>query len=61
VPSDTFKLNIVEMPVDYLAGRQIGYYWPSLPPTYLKKNDENKKMRIDYMNIMKEELFQKIC
>jgi hypothetical protein len=45
--------------VDYLAGRQIGYYWPSLPPTYKKKNDENKKMRIDYMNIMKEELFRK--
>jgi hypothetical protein len=23
--------------VDYLAGRNSGYYWPSLPPTYQKK------------------------
>ena len=45
--------------VHYLAGRQIGYYWPIMLPTYLKKNDENKKTRIDYMNIMKEELFRK--
>ncbi|HJT48247.1 MAG TPA: hypothetical protein VJ729_08675 [Nitrososphaeraceae archaeon] len=38
----------------------MGIYWPSLPPTYLKKNDDNKKKtRIDYMNIIKEELIRK--
>ena len=41
--------------VDYLTGRKSGYYWPSLPP---KKNDENKKTMIDYMNVMTEELFR---
>jgi hypothetical protein len=30
----------------------------SLPPDISKKNDENKK-RIDYMNLMREELFRK--
>jgi hypothetical protein len=44
--------------VDYLVGRNMGIYWPSMPPTYQEKNDENKK-RIDYMNLMKEELFRK--
>jgi hypothetical protein len=44
--------------VDYLAGRQIGYYWPSLPPTYQKKNSGNKKKMSDYMNVMTEELFR---
>jgi hypothetical protein len=43
--------------VDYLAGRNSGLYWPGMPPTYQKKNDENKKKRIDYMNVMTEELF----
>ena len=45
--------------IDYLAGRNMGIYWPGLPPMYQKKNNENKKTMIDYMNIMKEELFRK--
>jgi hypothetical protein len=46
--------------VDYLAGRKSGYYWPSMPPTYQKKNnDTNDKKRIDYMNVMREEIFRK--
>ena len=43
--------------VDYLAGRKSGLYWPSLPPTYQKKNDDINK-KIDYMNIVKEELMR---
>ena len=31
----------------------MGLYWPMLPPTYQKKNDVK---RIDYGNIMKEEV-----
>ena len=27
--------------VDYLVGRNIGLYWPMLPPTYQKKNNSN--------------------
>jgi hypothetical protein len=42
--------------VDYLAGRQIGYYWPSMPPMYQKKEGETNKT-LDYMNVMKEELW----
>jgi len=44
--------------VDYSAGRKIRYYWPSLPPTYQKKNNEssNKKMMADYMNMMNQEV-----
>jgi hypothetical protein len=43
--------------VDYLAGRKSGFYWPGLPPTYQKKNYEtNNKKKIDYMNVMTEEL-----
>jgi hypothetical protein len=42
--------------IDYFAGRKSGFYWPSLPPTYQKKNDTNKK--IDYTNIVKEELLR---
>ena len=53
------KEMLVSSFVDYLVGRNMGLYWPTLPPTYQKKNDENKKTRIDYMNIMKEELFRK--
>jgi hypothetical protein len=45
--------------IDYLVGRNMGIYWPALPKTYQKKNDENKKTKIDYMNLMKEELFRK--
>jgi hypothetical protein len=46
--------------VDYSAGRKIGYYWPSLPPTYQKKNNEssNKKTMADYMNMMNEEVWR---
>src|ERR671934_1069896 len=44
--------------VDYLAGRKSGFYWPGLPPTYQKKNYETNKKKIDYMNIMTEELRQ---
>jgi hypothetical protein len=45
--------------VDYVAGRKSGYYWPAMPPTYQKKNNEtNSKKRIDYTNIMTEELFR---
>jgi hypothetical protein len=43
--------------VNYLAGRKSGFYWPRLPPTYQKKNYEtNNKKKIDYMNVMTEEL-----
>jgi hypothetical protein len=42
--------------VDYLSGRKSGFYWPGLPPTYQRKNDDIKK--IDYTNIMKEELLR---
>jgi len=38
----------------------ISRYWPDMPPIYQKKNSDTKKKRIDYMNIMKEEL-SKIC
>jgi hypothetical protein len=41
--------------VDYLVGRNMGLYWPMLPPTYQKKNDVK---RIDYGNIMKEEVWR---
>ena len=45
--------------VDYLAGRKSGIYWPVLPPTYHKKNNEtNNKKKIDYMNIMSEEVWR---
>jgi hypothetical protein len=37
--------------VDYLVGRQSGYYPPSFPPTYETKPTRN----IDYQNIIKEE------
>jgi hypothetical protein len=42
---------------DYLAGRKSGFYWPSIPPTYQRKNaDTNKK--IDSFSVMKEELLR---
>jgi hypothetical protein len=41
--------------VDYLVGRNMGLYWPMLPPTYQTKNDVK---RIDYGNIMKEEVWR---
>jgi hypothetical protein len=45
--------------VDYLAGRNMGIYWPALPPTYQRKSNEaNKRTMADYMNMMKEELFR---
>ena len=45
--------NLVSF-VDYLAGRRLGVYLPVFPPTYQKKNDNNKN--IDYTNIVKEEI-----
>jgi hypothetical protein len=45
--------------VDYLAGRKSGIYWPVLPPTYQKKNNEtNDKKKMDYLNIMSEEVWR---
>jgi hypothetical protein len=45
--------------VDYLAGRKSGFYWPSLPPTYEKKNNQtNNKKSTNYMNIMSEEVWR---
>ena len=45
--------------IDYLAGRKSGFYWPNLPSTYQKKNhDTSNKKKIDYMNIMTEELLR---
>jgi hypothetical protein len=38
--------------VDYLVGRQAGYYLPVFPPTYEAKPDQS---RVDYQRIMKEE------
>jgi hypothetical protein len=42
--------------VDYLAGRNSGLYWPSMPPMYQKKNNDEGRKRIDYINVMREEL-----
>jgi hypothetical protein len=45
--------------VDYLAGRKSGFYWPNLPPTYQKKNnDSTNKKKIDYTSIMTEEVWR---
>jgi hypothetical protein len=46
--------------VDYLDGRKSGIYWPVLPPTYQKKNNEtnNNRNRVDYLNIMSEEVLK---
>ncbi|HYZ50037.1 MAG TPA: hypothetical protein VE593_04055 [Nitrososphaeraceae archaeon] len=45
--------------IDYLVGRKMGIYWPSLPPTYQKKSNEtNKRTIADYMGMMKEEFFR---
>jgi hypothetical protein len=45
--------------VDYIVGRKSGYYFPALPPTYQRKNaDTNDKKKIDYTNIMTEELLR---
>lgn len=41
--------------VDYLVGRQAGYYLPSIPPTYESKTGHNN---IDYQNIIKEEILR---
>jgi hypothetical protein len=38
--------------VDYLVGRQAGYYLPSIPPIYVTKPEQVKP---DYQNIIKEE------
>jgi hypothetical protein len=42
--------------VDYLVGRNMGLYWPMLPPTYQKKTNSNNM--IDYTNVMKEEFWR---
>jgi hypothetical protein len=45
--------------VDYLAGRKSGIYSPVILLTYQSENDEtNNKKKIDYMNIMSEEVFR---
>jgi hypothetical protein len=46
--------------VDYLASRKSGIYWPVLPATYQKKNNEtnNNRNKVDYLNIMSEEVFR---
>jgi hypothetical protein len=44
--------------VDYLVGRKSGYYWPVLPPTYQKKNNETNNKKVDYMSIMSEEVLR---
>jgi hypothetical protein len=38
--------------IDYVVGRQAGYYLPSFPPTYETKSEHND---IDYQKIIKEE------
>jgi hypothetical protein len=38
--------------VDYLVGRQVGYYPLCFPPTYEIKSEDGK---IDYQKIIKEE------
>jgi hypothetical protein len=42
--------------IDYLVGRKSGFYLPSLPPTYQRKNDSKKKM--DSIGIMKDEFLR---
>jgi hypothetical protein len=44
--------------VDYLVGRKSGYYFPALPPTYQRKKDDTNNKKIDYTNIMTEELLR---
>jgi hypothetical protein len=34
--------------VDYLAGRKSNIYWPVLPPTYQKKEEERRKIGVLY-------------
>jgi hypothetical protein len=46
--------NLVSF-VDYLAGRKSGFYLPSLPPTYQRKNDFKN---IDSFGIMTEEFWR---
>jgi hypothetical protein len=43
--------------IDYLVGRKMGYYLPSLPPTYITKKSVNSS-GIDYFSICKEELLK---
>ena len=59
VSNDTFRIfisgnaNLVSF-VDYLAGRRTGIYWPVLPPTYQKENNQTNN-KVDYLNTMSEE------
>jgi hypothetical protein len=65
VSNDIFRIfisgnaNLVSF-IDYLAGRRTGIYWPVLPPTYQKKNNEtnNNRNKVDYLNIMSEEAWR---
>jgi hypothetical protein len=41
--------------VDYLVGRQAGYYLPSFPPTYESKTDDSN---VDYQKIIKDEILR---
>jgi hypothetical protein len=49
--------NLVSF-VDYVAGRKSGFYLPALPPTYQKKNNETNNKKVDYLNIMSEEVWR---
>jgi hypothetical protein len=49
--------TIIPTSKDYLAGSKSGLYWPVLPPTYQKKYNETNN-KVDYMNIMSEEVFR---
>jgi hypothetical protein len=46
--------------IDYLVGRKSGYYWPSLTPTYQKKNVDTtiNNKNTDSFSIMKDELLR---
>ena len=55
----TGNANFVSF-VDYLAGRKSGLYWPALPPTYQKKNNETNNKKINYMSIMSEEVWREL-
>jgi hypothetical protein len=44
--------------VDYLAGRKIGYYWPSMPPTYQKKYNDTNDKKIDSFTVMNDEILR---
>src|SRR5919197_4854383 len=49
--------NLVSF-VDYLAGRRLGVYLPVFPPTYQKKSNDTNNKKIDYLDIMSEEVLR---